>query len=216
MIDLDDETIAFIVRQFQGYSLVHTSAVLEGADVKGTVFERMVGGTFRGELGAYFTPREIVSFMVQMVKPTRDDVILDPACGSGGFLIMALKYILEYIRRQNPNLKDVDVYAELKTFAQKCVFGTDLNERMARVSKMNMIMHGDGHGGIFHAHGLDIGYGEKPPLRAGEDVTVVFSNPPFAGRETDPKQLEKFDSTSSLLKNVLRHVEWSMSRPVSH
>jgi len=91
-IDLDDDTVAFIVRQFQGYSLINTSATLEGADVKGTVFEKMVGGTFRGELGAYFTPREIVSFMVQMVSPTSRDVVLDPACGSGGFLIMALKY----------------------------------------------------------------------------------------------------------------------------
>lgn len=195
VIDLDDETIAFIVRQFQGYSLVHTSAILEGADVKGTVFEQMVGGTFRGELGAYFTPREIVEFMIRMVEPTRDDVVLDPACGSGGFLIMTLKYVLEGIRRNSPNLRDADVYAELKTFAEKCVFGTDLNERMTRVSKMNMIMHGDGHGGIFHSHGLATGYTDKPPLRRGEDVTVVFSNPPFAGRETDPQHLEKFDST---------------------
>lgn len=195
VIDLDDETIAFIVRQFQGFSLVHTSAILEGADVKGTVFEQMVGGTFRGELGAYFTPREIVEFMVKMIAPTAEDVILDPACGSGGFLIMALKYVLQGIRRTNPNLKDADVYAELRTFAEKCVFGTDLNERMARVSKMNMIMHGDGHGGIFHCHGLDVGYTNAPPLRRGKDVTCVFSNPPFAGRETDPKHLEKFQST---------------------
>lgn len=195
VIDLDDETIAFIVRQFQGYSLVDTSAILEGADVKGTVFEKMVGRTFRGELGAYFTPRQMVLFMVQMIEPTRDDVILDPACGSGGFLIMALKYVLEGIRKNNPNLKDADVYAELKTFAEKCVFGTDLNERMARVSKMNMIMHGDGHGGIFHAHGLDIGYTNRPPIQLAKDVTVVFSNPPFAGRETDPKHLEKFEAT---------------------
>ena len=88
VIDLDDETIMFIVSQFQGFSLVNTSATLQGADVKGTVFEQMVGGTFRGELGAYFTPREIVEFMVRMVNPIRDDVVLDPACGSGGFLIM--------------------------------------------------------------------------------------------------------------------------------
>ena len=65
VIDLDHETVSFIVRQFQGYSLVNTSATLQGADVKGTVFEQMVGGTFRGELGAYFTPREIVEFMVK-------------------------------------------------------------------------------------------------------------------------------------------------------
>jgi type I restriction enzyme M protein len=89
-IDLDDGTISFIVKQFQGYSLVDTSATLEGADVKGTVFEQMVGGTFRGELGAYFTPREMVEFMVAMINPDKEDVVLDPACGSGGFLIMVI------------------------------------------------------------------------------------------------------------------------------
>ena len=195
-IDLDDDTIAFIVQQFQGYSLINTSATLEGADVKGTVFEKMVGSTFRGELGAYFTPREIVSFMVQMLSPTSRDVVLDPACGSGGFLIMTLKYVLDHLRDDNPNLDAAEIYASLRAFAEKNVFGADINERMARVTKMNMIMHGDGHGGIYHAHGLDIGFGAGPPLTAGE-FTCVFSNPPFAGREEDTAQLKKFSTTTN-------------------
>jgi type I restriction enzyme M protein len=193
-IDLDDETLAFIVRQFQGYSLINTTATLEGADVKGTVFEKMVGSTFRGELGAYFTPREIVSFMVQLVDPSPDDVVLDPSCGSGGFLIMTLKYMLDRLRRDNPNLDTAEIYGTLRTFAERNVFGADVNERMARVTKMNMIMHGDGHAGVFHMHGLDFGYAEKPTVRPG-DITCIFSNPPFAGREEDSGQLEKFSTT---------------------
>ena len=195
VIDLDAETVSFIVRQFQGYSLVNTSATLEGADVKGTVFERMVGSTFRGELGAYFTPREIAEFMVKLAAPNRNSVVLDPACGSGGFLIMTLKYVLENMRVTQPNLSDADIYSELRSFAEKNVFGVDINERMARVTKMNMIMHGDGHGGIFNCHGLDIGY--KSPLQVvpGQQVTHVFSNPPFAGREADSKYLERFETT---------------------
>ena len=66
---------------------------------------------------------------------------------------------------------------------------------MARVSKMNMIMHGDGHGGIFHLHGLDVGFTAAPALRPSNDVTCIFSNPPFAGREQDPLQLDKFLTT---------------------
>ena len=195
VIDLDDETTSFIVRQFQGYSLVNTSATLQGADVKGTVFEQMVEGTFRGELGAYFTPREIVEFMVKMVGPDRNDVVLDLACGSGGFLIMALKYVLENMRKSLPNLTDPEIYAELRAFAEKNVFGTDINERMARVTKMNMIMHGDGHGGIFNCHGLDVGYALTPAIGRGKDVTCIFSNPPFAGREADSKYLDRFETT---------------------
>ena len=201
-IDLDDETIAFIVRNFQGYSLINTSATLEGADVKGTVFEKMVGGTFRGELGAYFTPREIVSFMVQLLEPTLDDVILDPACGSGGFLIMTLKYVLEQLRTNSPNLDEAEVYSSIQAFAQNNVLGADINERMARVTKMNMIMHGDGHGGIYHMHGLDVGFTAEPSVRYG-DVTCVFSNPPFAGREEDSRQLDKFETTKNVLGQTL-------------
>ena len=195
VIDLDSETTSFIVRQFQGYSLVNTSATLQGADVKGTVFEKMVGGTFRGELAAYFTPREIVEFMVKMAAPDRSSVVLDPACGSGGFLIMALKYVLENMRRTQPNLADPEIYAELRAFAEKSVFGADINERMTRVTKMNMIMHGDGHGGIFNCHGLDVGFSPEPHIVPGRDVTCVFSNPPFAGREASEKYLDRFATT---------------------
>jgi len=191
-LDLDDGTISFIVKQFQGYSLVDTSATLEGADVKGTVFEQMVGGTFRGELGAYFTPRELVEFMVAMIDPDKTDVVLDPACGSGGFLIMVIKYVIEKLKKNFPNLSSADIYAEMKQFAENNLFGVDINERMARVSKMNMIMHGDGHGGIYHEHGLNIGYIKQIPINFG-DITKILSNPPFAGRESDPPQLAKFD-----------------------
>jgi type I restriction enzyme M protein len=204
VIDLDDETITYIVRQFQGFSLVNTSATLQGADVKGTVFEQMVGGTFRGELGAYFTPREIVEFMVRIASPSRDDVVLDPACGSGGFLIMTLKFVLDTIGTTNPNLTEADIYSEIRSFAERNLFGVDINERMARVSKMNMIMHGDGHGGIFHAHGLNIGYSTSPAIRPGQDVTCIFSNPPFAGRETDSMQLDKFESTHNQVGRIVQ------------
>ena len=203
-IDLDAETISYIVRQFQGYSLVNTSATLQGADVKGTVFEKMVGSTFRGELAAYFTPREIVEFMVKVVDPDKNAVVLDPACGSGGFLIMTLKYVLEQMRQTLPNLTSPEVYAQLRAFAEKNIFGTDINERMARVAKMNMIMHGDGHGGIFNCHGLDIGFTSLPALRPVQDVTCVFSNPPFAGREEDTKFLQRFDTTRSKTGKLLK------------
>nr|VFJ43587.1 MAG: type I restriction enzyme M protein [Candidatus Kentron sp. FM]VFJ44396.1 MAG: type I restriction enzyme M protein [Candidatus Kentron sp. FM]VFK06270.1 MAG: type I restriction enzyme M protein [Candidatus Kentron sp. FM] len=191
-LQLDDETIRYIVSQFQGYSVITTSATLEGADVKGTVFEQMVGRTFRGELGAYFTPRELVEFMVSMLDPGIDDVILDPSCGSGGFLIMAIKYVLEKQRANLPNLTDADIYAQLRQFAENNMFGVDLNDRMARVSKMNMIMHGDGHSGIFHENGLNIGYARHIPIQFS-DVSMIFSNPPFSGREGDPQVLRRFD-----------------------
>lgn len=192
-LDLDDETIRFLVTQLQSFSLVNTTATLEGVDIKGTVFEKMVGSTFRGELGAYFTPRELVEFCIRLVDPEADGSVLDPSCGSGGFLIMVIKHIKEKIQIANPNLNESELAIAIKEYCDANIFGVDINERMVRVSKMNMIMHGDGHSGIYNSHGLNIGVSDRLPLREGQ-LSYVFSNPPFAGREADPVHLSRFET----------------------
>jgi type I restriction enzyme M protein len=149
-LELDDFTIFNIVQALQGYSLVNTTENIQGADIKGVAYEQMVGATFRGELAQFFTPRELVDFMVEVVKPDREGKILDPACGSGGFLIMTLKKLDGWIREQNPNLNETEVKAAIKYYAEHKAFGIDISDRMVRIAKMNMIMHGDGHAGIFH------------------------------------------------------------------
>lgn len=192
-LELDDFTIFKVVQLLQGYSLVNTTDNIQGADIKGTVYEHMVGNTFRGELAQFFTPREVVEFMVDVVKPTKEDKIFDPACGSGGFLIMTIRKIKEKMKTDFPNLSNSDRDANVKTFAEQNVFGTDINERMIRVSKMNMIMHGDGHAGIFHTNGLLTDPDLPDDVRSRlKDFTVVLSNPPFAGREKDPSILKQF------------------------
>ena len=115
---------------------------------------------------------------------------------------MTLKYVLEQLRINSPNLDEAEIFSSIQAFAQNNVLGADINERMARVTKMNMIMHGDGHGGIYHMHGLDVGFAANPSVRYG-DITCIFSNPPFAGREEDPKQLDKFETTKNLLGQPL-------------
>jgi len=195
-LDLDDDTLYYVVEQFQSYSLVDTTSTLEGVDIKGTVFERMVGSTFRGELGAYFTPRELVEFCVQLVDPSAAGKVLDPACGSGGFLIMVIKYIKDKIKKANPNLNEGELYVAVKEYCDKNVFGVDINERMVRVAKMNMIMHGDGHAGIYNTHGLNIGFSDRLPIKE-HTIDFIFSNPPFAGRESDPSYLTRFESAKT-------------------
>lgn len=198
-LELDDFSIFKIVQILQGYSLINTTENIQGADIKGTVYEQMVGKTFRGELAQFFTPRELVEFMVEIIKPDREDKVLDPACGSGGFLIMTLRKLREWIKKENPNLSESDIKAEIKYFAEHKSFGIDINDRMVRVAKMNMIMHGDGHAGIYHilrGGGLLTDLNLPPRLKEElkeETIDVVFSNPPFAGREKDPEILEKFE-----------------------
>ena len=210
---LDDFTIYNVIQNLQGYSLVNTTENIQGADIKGTVFEEMVGNTFRGELAQFFTPREIVDFMVNFINPSKNDRILDPACGSGGFLIMTLRHIKERIKEEQPNLSITERNAQIKYFAEHNVFGSDINERMAIIAKMNMIMHGDGHAGIYNTHGL-LTDKNIPSLISKnlqeETLNIVFSNPPFAGRIKDVDILNQFElgknkkgKTVSVSKEVL-------------
>lgn len=142
-------------------------------DVRGIAFEQFLGKTFRGELGQFFTPRKIVEFMVQVLDPQEGELICDPCCGSGGFLINAFEHVRDAIQHDNKGNKE----ARIKKLATKCVFGVDANPRMARTAKMNMMMHGDGHSGVHHHDGfLNVnGIFENR-------FQVILTNPPFGSK----------------------------------
>ena len=133
-------------------------------DVKGFAFEKLLGRTFRGELGQFFTPRNIVEFIVDVLDPQEGELICDPCCGSGGFLINAF----EYIKKKNGG-----------QFANKenYIFGVDANPRMARTAKMNMIIRGGDPNGIYHHDGLL----NVDGIWDGR-FDVILTNPPFGAR----------------------------------
>jgi len=191
-IKLRFPTIFHITPILQSYALQETSI-----DIKGSTYETFIKGTFTGKgLGQFFTPREIVEFMVDMVEPKRRHFIADPACGSGGFLIISMDRVfdeIDWVYRQrgldNPR-------QEKWRFATKNLFGIDLNERMTWVAKMNMVMHGDGHGGIFTHNGLKDSERIKPILdiiknRGGFDI--VLTNPPFGSKIADQDILVSYE-----------------------
>lgn len=188
---ISNRSIRRVVETFQGFSF--TGDTLIGFDTKGTVYEKMVGSTFRGELGQYFTPRKIVDFMVRLVEPTREDIVLDPACGSGGFLIDVLKKVATSIRSQQQNLPERRIETIINQFVNNKIFGTDLSPRMVRAARMNMIMHGDGWSGIQRCHGLKIQENSILSQKVGS-FTLVLSNPPFAGYESDESILKDFET----------------------
>ena len=206
-IKLREKSFEQIVKELEIYNLTSTSA-----DVKGIAFEKFLGKTFRGELGQFFTPRVIVDFIVELLKPQENELICDPCSGSGGFLIKSFELIRkkiddEFINRKKQkqieifgeNLEKIDneelkkeyekfleeinkEYEErIKNLSHNSIFGTDANPRMARVAKMNMIMHGDGHNGIHHHDGL---LNVNGIFRNRFDVIVT--NPPF-GTTLDKK-----------------------------
>jgi type I restriction enzyme M protein len=191
-INSDDLAIYEVFRQLQNYSLLETTSQVQGADVKGTIYENIVGNTFRGELGQFFTHRSIVEFMVRLVGVDELKVVYDPACGSGGFLIMCAKIIREQIQQAQPRLSQPEIDQKLKDYSKRCLIGTEINERTARVARLNLLMHGLDYSNIFTVNALKTDESDNQRLCALL-VDVVFANPPFAGYEKDPTVLSKFE-----------------------
>lgn len=230
VIKIRENSFEQILEKLENYNLSDTQD-----DVKGIAFEQFLGTTFRGDLGQFFTPRTIVDFMVEILDPKEGEVLCDPTCGSGGFLIKAFEYMREKIEKDIKDVKDglrkqiegdnynslseeeqlainkkIDamqskINTELDTKQQgdstknipesrmyklshNCIYGTDANPRMARTSKMNMIMHGDGHGGVHHHDGLLNVNGIFE-----ERFDVILTNPPFGARVDKTLKISEAD-----------------------
>ena len=164
-IELNPEVLAYIVSQLQMYSLLESDV-----DVKGRAYEEIVGSNLRGDRGEFFTPRNICQMAVAMLDPSEGDLILDPACGTAGFLITAMNHVIEKIRTaETERWGDIEraetaVRQRVHRFAQKYVVGLDLNPNLVKASKMNMVMNNDGTGGLFQANSL------KAPVTWEDDL----------------------------------------------
>lgn len=110
------------------------------SDVKGDAFEYFLKASTstKNDLGEYFTPRHIVKTMVRLVNPQIGEKIYDPFCGTGGFLIESFRYIYNNMARTDANLA---------LLRENTVYGNEITNT-ARITKMNMILAGDGHSNI--------------------------------------------------------------------
>jgi type I restriction enzyme M protein len=255
-IKIKQASFEAIVKALEIYNLSTTSD-----DVKGIAFEKFLGKTFRGELGQFFTPRTVVNFMVEVLDPQEGEVICDPCCGSGGFLIKAFEYVRSKIEQEifeekekiktelfdeaylkatekekerieeAANLRFAILNAELdinnpnsriRRLSYDCIYGTDANPRMARTSKMNMIMHGDGHGGVHHHDGLLNVNGIFE-----ERFDVILTNPPFGARVEKSLKITETDKFTDEAKikyyterygndylKALRQVNDNINKPI--
>ena len=128
-------------------------------DSKGRAFETFMGSFFRGDFGQYFTPRPIVKFIVDALPIDHDSLVLDTSCGSGGFLLHALDKVRKQASDYYPDFETdpkeaQDHFTHWHDFAEKNLYGIEINEQIARTAKMNMIIHGDGHTNVIAADGL--------------------------------------------------------------
>lgn len=181
-INLQDRTIRKIVSLFENYDLSLTAF-----DVKGEAFEYFLSDTFTGGLGEYFTPRNIVEFMVEAVDPKIGEKIVDPFCGTGGFLIYAFEMVSEKIRLQN--FSDEEKERWRIDLSNRSLYGSDWKDRTSQACKMNMMVHGDGSVGIFKHHGL---LNIPDQIEEGK-FDLCLTNPPFGSFENDHDVLEIYD-----------------------
>jgi len=190
---LDSTAIAYVVGELQHVSLLRTKK-----DVVGDAFEVFIGPSLRGEKGQFFTPRTVVQLCVRMLNPKRGERILDPASGTGGFLVVALGHVWDAIKRRHAGLPDEKTREMMSEVASTNFFGIDKEFDLAKVCRTYMAIICDGRGDVFCADSLanpetwDAELRRK--LRPGS-LDVVLTNPPFGSRIpiTSATVLQQYD-----------------------
>lgn len=185
-IRFNPDVVAYIVAQLEKYDFLRSSV-----DVKGMAYETIVGPTLEGVKGEFFTPRNVVKMTVKMLDPSPGDRIFDPACGTGGFIVVAFNYVSEKIRRaarkcwkdpKGPTAgEEKELFKKIHEVG-KSIFGLDFNANLVKTAQMNMVMNNDGRGGLFCVNSL-----LKPsawPTTVQQVIElgtmdIVMTNPPF-------------------------------------
>lgn len=196
---LTPEHLAVCVQALQDCSLCESHLeVLDG------MFEYLVNHASKGSKGQFFTPRHVVDACVRIVSPSANELVLDPACGSGGFLVHAL----QYVREQTPTV-------DMSSYAARQLWGFDFDVRAARVAKALMVIAGDGETNIFRVNSLLTPAASSDlfdlpetspdlPWLTIEDVMrgrvrnfrgfdVILTNPPFAGELQEQHMLSAYE-----------------------
>ena len=179
VIKLDANSIVYVIGELQRYLIVEAER-----DAVGDAFEVFIGPALRGAEGQFFTPRNVVKMAVEMLNPEIGEYIIDPACGSGGFLIVALEYVWKKLDEEAKRKGWPEKFLEVKRreLASKLIAGIDKDAFLAKVTKAYMAIIGDGRGGIFCENSLyspeewNLKTKQKIEL---EKFDVLLTNPPF-------------------------------------
>ena len=188
-IRLEPKIVYSVVEHLQSINFNKTDL-----DTKGIAFERFMEDFFRGKMGQFFTPRELIRFSVKMLKPQTNEILLDPACGSGGFLLNSMDLVREEAEREHDD--PLDAYRVWHDFAKDNIYGIDINDQIARVCKMNMILHDDGHTNVISVDALaDIEEIHRVHRRfADNSFDLILTNPPFGAmvKRAEKPYLQKY------------------------
>jgi type I restriction enzyme M protein len=193
---LRPEHLVVCVEAIQGIDILDSNL-----EVLDALFEDLISKSSKGAKGQYFTPRYVIDCCVKIVNPTPLETVMDPACGSAGFLVHALSHVRD-------NTPSVDIRA----YARTNLWGADFDGRAIQVARALMLMAGDGHSNLLRINSLltpaatvDLfssnpgAQGEptledvlRTRLRSFKGFDVVMTNPPFAGEVREPELLGRY------------------------
>jgi type I restriction enzyme M protein len=181
-ITLDTNSLLFIVGELQNYSLMNSER-----DVVADAFETFIGHALKGGQGQFFTPRNVVKMIVDILQPSENDKIIDPACGSGGFLIESLKYVWRQMDNKYDKLgwNEVEKFKKKIDVATKNFRGIDKDYFLSKVAKAYMNLVGDGTTGIFCEDSLENTKNWRSEAKTKIELgtfDVLLTNPPFGDK----------------------------------
>lgn len=215
-LNLSAATCKELIKTFQSINL---SSIDE--DLNGRMFEVFLAASIRGKaLGQYFTPRSVVDFMTRIalrdVDVSNPPKVLDACCGTAGFLIEVMAYLTASLRDDN-RFTSIQKERLKEKICNECLYGIEANERVARIARINMYLHGDGGSHIFHADGLDIDPQISPDMTAEQidgvnehrekiinnSFDIILTNPPFsmsyqADKDDEKRIIEQHELTSGM------------------
>jgi type I restriction enzyme M protein len=195
-IGVSPRALADVVVELQRYQLISPLDSAVEWDIMGHAYEQYTSVHLKRERGQFFTNRLIIDMMVAMVSPDYQDIILDPAGGSGGFLTGAMRFV----RNQILDGSGTDTAKSRQLDRHRTnLFMVESTKRLVRVAKTAMILNGDGHSGMTAGDSLGEykSFDQSIIARAGEGKpTMILTNPPFAGvgegRISDDATLSRF------------------------
>lgn len=169
-------------------------------DIKGKAYEEIVGANLRGDRGEFFTPRNVMKMVVEMINPGVDEKVLDSSCGTGGFLVNAMMHVIEKLEKQFEeelgmpknewNNEAINTFRDrVSDMAKSNYFGFDINPDLVKATKMNMVMNNDGSGNILQSNSL------LPPHEWTEDFRSNLAEALSIDKSTirNHKTIEFFD-----------------------
>lgn len=208
VIALDEQSVSYVVGELQNYCVTDAKR-----DAIGDAFEVFIGPALRGAEGQFFTPRNVVWMLMDMIDVNPTDAIIDPACGSGGFLIGALERVWRKVEAEGKRKSWSDAQVERRKIevASKYFRGVDKDSFLAKVTKAYMAIMGDGRGGVFSFNSLLPPAKWEPTTREAIKLgtfQVVVANPPFGA------QL-KIDNKETLAQFELGH-KWKENKALGN